>query len=290
MKKIQREYKVIDFPPLTAEEKATLEEMASRPASEINCDDIPDSKPTANGGFYYIQSLKMPKTDIHTKIDNDNLAWLKQAGHHLPIHLQMGGKIKVNGADLNRLPSDDGVDRAVFKAQPAVQTVGLADRIGRAGVDGLLGAQAGAGVAADAAVGDFKAPDLGNAAAEGEALPDDGGSPQVEKLELAAADGKSLENISGIAGIHIVHPGDGDLRSDGELLIKTFAPGRAENQPAGFGQHDIDDAGPRFAVGVDGGKDHVADAAQLGKTGLGIHGVLLQIIIQRGCRRRRFVI
>lgn len=228
----------------------------------------------------------------------------------------------MNGADLNRLPSDDGVDRAVFKAQPAVQTVGLADRIGRAGVDGLLGAQAGAGVAADAAVGDFKAPDLGNAAAEGEALPDDGGSPQVEKLELAAADGKSLENISGIAGIHIVHrgvgfkdpidpgallgfgqaggaacqpdglpavvhPGDGDLRSDGELLIKTFAPGRAENQPAGFGQHDIDDAGPRFAVGVDGGKDHVADAAQLGKTGLGIHGVLLQIIIQRGCRRRR---
>ena len=80
MKKMQREYKVIDFPPLTAEEKATLEEMASRPASEINCDDIPDSKPTANGGFYYIQSLKMPKTDIHTKIDNDNLAWLKQAG------------------------------------------------------------------------------------------------------------------------------------------------------------------------------------------------------------------
>jgi len=48
MKKMQREYKVIDFPPLTAEEKATLEEMASRPASEINCDDIPAA---FTGGF-----------------------------------------------------------------------------------------------------------------------------------------------------------------------------------------------------------------------------------------------
>lgn len=80
MMKMPREYRVIDFPPLTEEEKAELNEMASRPASEINLSDIPDSKPNANGGFYYIQSLKMPKTDIHTKIDNDTLAWLKQAG------------------------------------------------------------------------------------------------------------------------------------------------------------------------------------------------------------------
>ena len=54
------------------------EENAKR--IQIDFSDIPPSKPTANGGFYYIQSLKMPKTDIHTKIDNDNLAWLKQAG------------------------------------------------------------------------------------------------------------------------------------------------------------------------------------------------------------------
>lgn len=80
MKKMQREYKVIDFPPLTDEERATLEKQDKTPDSEIDFSDIPPSKPTANGGFYYIQSLKMPKTNIHTKIDNDNLAWLKQAG------------------------------------------------------------------------------------------------------------------------------------------------------------------------------------------------------------------
>ena len=80
MKKMQREYKVIDFPPLTDEERTTLEKLDKTPDSEIDFSDIPPSKPTANGGFYYIQSLKMPKTDIHTKIDNDNLAWLKQAG------------------------------------------------------------------------------------------------------------------------------------------------------------------------------------------------------------------
>jgi uncharacterized protein (DUF4415 family) len=42
------------------------------------CTDM--SECTGNGGFYYIQSLKMPKTDVHTKIDNDNLEWLKQEG------------------------------------------------------------------------------------------------------------------------------------------------------------------------------------------------------------------
>ena len=80
MKRTQREYKVIDFPPLTDEERATLERLDKIPDSKINFSDIPASKPNSNGGFYYIQALKMPKTDIHTKIDNDNLAWLKQAG------------------------------------------------------------------------------------------------------------------------------------------------------------------------------------------------------------------
>ena len=70
MKKMQREYKVIDFPPLTDEERTTLEKLDKTSDSEIDFSDIPPSKPTVNGGFYYIQSLKMPKTDIHTKIDN----------------------------------------------------------------------------------------------------------------------------------------------------------------------------------------------------------------------------
>ena len=78
MKKMQREYNAIDFPPLTEEEKADLKEMASCPESEINLLDIPDSKPDSNGGFHYIQSLKIPKTAIHTKVDSDNLEWLKK--------------------------------------------------------------------------------------------------------------------------------------------------------------------------------------------------------------------
>ena len=81
MKKTQREYRVIDFPPLTDEERATLERLNKMPDSEINFSDIPPSNPNSNGGFYYIQPVKMPKTDIHTKIDNDNLAWLKQCGN-----------------------------------------------------------------------------------------------------------------------------------------------------------------------------------------------------------------
>lgn len=80
MKRTQREYRGIDFPPLTDEERTILEEMTSRPASEINCDDIPDSAPGSKGDFYYMQPVKMSKTDIHAEIDNDNLAWLKQAG------------------------------------------------------------------------------------------------------------------------------------------------------------------------------------------------------------------
>lgn len=80
MKRTQKEYKAIDFPPLTEEEKATLAKLEALPESEINLSDIPDSQPNSNGGFYYFQSLKLPKTDIHTKIDNDNLEWLKKDG------------------------------------------------------------------------------------------------------------------------------------------------------------------------------------------------------------------
>ena len=78
MKNKQREYKVIDFPPLTDEERATLERLAKLPENEIDFSDIPPSSPTGNGGFYYMQPS--PKTDTIPKIDNDNLAWLKQAG------------------------------------------------------------------------------------------------------------------------------------------------------------------------------------------------------------------
>ena len=78
MSRTQRQYSVIDFPPLTDEQKAELETLRAMPDSEIDTSDIPEC--TGNGGFYYIQSLKMPQTDVHAKIDNDTLAWLKGFG------------------------------------------------------------------------------------------------------------------------------------------------------------------------------------------------------------------
>ena len=36
MKKTHREYKVIDFPPLTVEDRAVLDELDKMPDSEIN--------------------------------------------------------------------------------------------------------------------------------------------------------------------------------------------------------------------------------------------------------------
>ena len=70
MKKMQREYKVIDFPPLTAEEKATLERLDKMPDSEINFSDIPPSTPDNNGGFYYIQALRKDGKGYQARLNN----------------------------------------------------------------------------------------------------------------------------------------------------------------------------------------------------------------------------
>lgn len=55
-----------------------LEDLSKVPDSEIDTSDIPEC--SGKGGFYYIQSLKMPQTRILTVIDNDTLAWLKNVG------------------------------------------------------------------------------------------------------------------------------------------------------------------------------------------------------------------
>lgn len=78
MKRTQRPYAAIDFPPLTEEQKTMLENLSKIPDSEIDTSDIPEC--SGNGGFYYIQSLKMPQTKIYTAIDDDTLAWLKKVG------------------------------------------------------------------------------------------------------------------------------------------------------------------------------------------------------------------
>lgn len=78
MRRMQRPYEAIDFPPLTKEQEAVLDNLSKIPDSEIDTSDIPEC--SGNGGFYYIRSLKMPQTKIYTPVDDDTLAWLKNVG------------------------------------------------------------------------------------------------------------------------------------------------------------------------------------------------------------------
>ena len=78
MSRMQKQYAAIDFPPLTKEQEVMLENLSKTPYSEIDLTSAPEC--SGNGGFYYIQSLKMPQTRIHTAIDDDTLAWLKHVG------------------------------------------------------------------------------------------------------------------------------------------------------------------------------------------------------------------
>lgn len=80
MKKMQQEfYKPIDFPPLTEEQMMELEYLKSMDESDVDCSDIPEKLETPILS-YNVHSTEIERTDIHAKIDNDNLAWLKQAG------------------------------------------------------------------------------------------------------------------------------------------------------------------------------------------------------------------
>lgn len=72
-------YKAIDFPPLTEEQRKELEALDAMKESDIDYSDIPAKLDTPITPFYF-QSLKVPKTDVHARIDNDTLAWLKKAG------------------------------------------------------------------------------------------------------------------------------------------------------------------------------------------------------------------
>ncbi len=54
MKKMQKPYKDIDFPPLSEEQIEMLKKLDDLPNDEIDTSEIPEA--TGNGGFYYIQS------------------------------------------------------------------------------------------------------------------------------------------------------------------------------------------------------------------------------------------
>lgn len=69
---------MIDFPTLSEEEKRQIAALREMKEEEIDLSDIPEQ--TGEGQFYYYRSLKIKKKDIHTKIDEDNLEWLKKDG------------------------------------------------------------------------------------------------------------------------------------------------------------------------------------------------------------------
>lgn len=79
MKKTSETYRMVDFPALTEEQKQEAVFLQQMSDTDIDTSDIPEVAGN-NGGFYYYQSLKLPKQDVHAKIDVDNLEWLKQGG------------------------------------------------------------------------------------------------------------------------------------------------------------------------------------------------------------------
>ena len=60
-----KSFKAIDFPPLTDDEKETLEMLDKIPDCEIDYSDIPPCNPDSRGGFYYLQ---LPKYECRSKL------------------------------------------------------------------------------------------------------------------------------------------------------------------------------------------------------------------------------
>ena len=82
MKKTQKEYEVIDFPPLTDEERAALERLDAMPDDEIDYTDNPPTSPDAKGDFYYKQPVKLPDDGfVSIRVDADVLAGLRSIGN-----------------------------------------------------------------------------------------------------------------------------------------------------------------------------------------------------------------
>lgn len=98
--------KVIDFPPLTDEQKSEIEALKSMPDRDIDYSDIRKhtKKDFDQGQFYYAASLKMPKTDVHVKIDTDTIVWLKQPGKGYQTRLNAALRwARMNGCPVERL-------------------------------------------------------------------------------------------------------------------------------------------------------------------------------------------
>ncbi|PIE97386.1 MAG: hypothetical protein CR988_08135 [Treponema sp.] len=74
---MQKQYEVIDFPKLSKEQLKMLENLDKMADKDIDTSDTPEA--TGQGGFYYIQSLKITQTQIYTEIDTDLLDRLKNS-------------------------------------------------------------------------------------------------------------------------------------------------------------------------------------------------------------------
>lgn len=101
-----KSYKVIDFPPLTERQKAELEALNSMSDSDIDYSDIrkQTDQDFERGHFFYMASLKMPKADIHVKIDTDTIAWLKQSGKGYQTRLNAALRwARMNGCPIQSL-------------------------------------------------------------------------------------------------------------------------------------------------------------------------------------------
>ena len=102
MKRMQKTYQTINFPPLTEEQKKELQALEEMPDEDIDYSDIPEQN--GEGQFFYLSSLKLPQKDIHTKIDKDNLEWLKKdgAGYQKRLNLVIRWA-RLNGCPISQL-------------------------------------------------------------------------------------------------------------------------------------------------------------------------------------------
>lgn len=77
-----KEYKPLNLPELSDEELNQLVNLKDLKDEDIDLLDMPEitEEQWKNAHFYYAKSLNLPKTRIHTMIDNDNLEWLQSCG------------------------------------------------------------------------------------------------------------------------------------------------------------------------------------------------------------------
>lgn len=77
--RMPKDYKKLDLPPISDEEIKRIQAIKDE---EIDLSDMPEitDEQQKNAHFYYSKSLNLPKKDIHTMIDIDNLEWLQSCG------------------------------------------------------------------------------------------------------------------------------------------------------------------------------------------------------------------